>query len=79
MFLAVKLVNYSAIDKHHYSGHGIGFNRDGTFSVGNGFRKNVILFGADLSSSVRVDSKKKYILILGKGPAQGSDDPALTF
>ena len=33
--------------------------------------KNVIIFGVDMSSSVRVDNKKKDILILGKGPTQG--------
>ena len=32
--------------------------------------KNVIIFGADMSSSVHVDNKKKDILILGKGPTQ---------
>ena len=37
------------------------------------FGKNVITFGADMSSSVHVDNKKKYILILGEGPMQGLD------
>ena len=32
--------------------------------------KNVIIFGADMSSSVHVDNKKKDILILGKDPTQ---------
>ena len=40
-------------------GYGIGFERQGTFSVANGFGKNVIIFEVDMSSSVRVDSKKK--------------------
>ena len=31
-----------------------------------------------MSSSVHVDNKKKYILILGKGPAQGLDGTTLT-
>ena len=40
--------------------------------------KNVIIFGADMSSSVDVDNKGKDILILGEGPTQGLDDPILT-
>ena len=40
------------------------------FSDGSGFGKKVI-FGADISSSVCIDNKKKDILILGKGPTQG--------
>ena len=31
-----------------------------------------------MSSSVHVDNKKKNILILGEGPAQGLDDTTLT-
>ena len=39
--------------------------------------KNVIVFGADMSSSVHIDNKKKDILILGKGPTKGLDDTTL--
>ena len=31
-----------------------------------------------MSSSVHIDSKKKYILILGEGPTQGLDGTTLT-
>ena len=40
-------------------------------------RKNFIIFGADISSSVHVHNKGKNILILGEGP-QGLDDTTLT-
>ena len=33
--------------------------------------QNVIIFGADTSSSVHIDNKKKYILVLGTEPSQG--------
>ena len=33
--------------------------------------RNIIIFGVDMSSSTKIDNRKKYILILGKGPAQG--------
>ena len=45
---------------------------------GSGFGKNLILFGTDMSSSMHVDNKKKYILILGKEPTDGLNDTMLT-
>ena len=60
------------IDKCGYSGYGIGFNRRLSFSFAGGeFGQDVLIFGADMSSSSHIDNKKKDILILGKGPAQG--------
>ena len=45
---------------------------DSSFSFpGGGFGQNVRIFGVDMGSSAHVDNKKKDILILGKGPAQG--------
>ena len=39
--------------------------------------KNVIIFGANMSSSVHIDNKKKDIFILGKSPKQGLNDTTL--
>ena len=39
--------------------------------------RNVIIFGADISSSAHMDNKNKDILILGEGPTQGLDNTAL--
>ena len=46
-------------DKYKYLGYGRGFDNHGTFSLSNvsGFGKNVIIFRADMSSSVHVDNK----------------------
>ena len=53
-------------------GYRTGFDRKPSFSFpGSGFGQNVLIFGADMSSSVHVDNKKKDILVLGKGPTQG--------
>ena len=41
------------------------------FQVVDCNNQNVIIFGADMSSSAHVDNKKKDILILGVGPTQG--------
>ena len=60
------------IDKYGYSGYGIGFDRKSSFSFpGGGMGQNVIIFGANTSSSAHVDNQKKDILFLGKGPTQG--------
>ena len=67
LFGAIKLVKNADIGRYKYSGYGIGFDRHGTFSVANGFGKNKIIFGADISSSVPVYNKKKDTLILGEG------------
>ena len=40
-------------------------------------RKNIIIFGADMSSSVHIDNKNKDILILGDGPTRRLDDTTL--
>ena len=40
--------------------------------------KNVVMFGADMSSSMHIDNKSKEILIHGDGPIQGLDDSTLT-
>ena len=47
------------IDPHKYSGYGIGFDRKREFSFGNGFGRNCIILGADMSSSVHANSKQK--------------------
>ena len=72
LFGAVTLTKKADIDKYRYSGYGIGFDRRGSFSFpGDGFDPNVIMFGADMSSSTHIDNKRKDMLILGIGPTQG--------
>ena len=74
LFGAVTLTKTADMDKYEYPGYGIGFDRRSSFSFpGGGFGKNVLIFGADMSSSTHIDNKKKDILVLGKGPTQGSE------
>ena len=40
--------------------------------------KNIISFGADMSSSVHINNNGKDILIITEGPIQGLDDTTLT-
>ena len=71
-FGAVTLSKNVNIDKHGYSGYGMGFDRKGSFSFPGGrFGQNVLIFGVGMSFSTCVDNKKKAILILRINPAQG--------
>ena len=40
---------------YKYSGYGIGFDRKGSYSIGNEVGRNVIIFGVDMSSSSHID------------------------
>ena len=59
LFGSVKLTKNADIDKYRYSGYGIGFDREISFSLGNEIGKNVIIFGVDMSLSSKIDNKKK--------------------
>ena len=71
LFGAVELTKHFDVDLYKYSGCGIGFDRKGSYSIGNEICRNVIIFRVDMSSSSHIDNKKKDILILGKDPTQG--------
>ena len=72
LFGAVTLTKDADIDKYGYSGYETGFDRKSVFSFpSGGFGQNELTFGVDMSSFAHIDNKKKDILVLGKGPAQG--------
>ena len=72
LFGAVTLTKNADIEKYKYSGYGIRFDRRSSFSFpSGGFGKNVLIFGADMSTSAHIDKKKKDILVLGRGPTRG--------
>ena len=73
LFGAVSLTKNADIDQYKYSGYGIGFDRKGEFSFGNGFGRNCIIFGADLSSSSHAINQKNDILVLGKDFVHGGN------
>ena len=79
LFGSVKLTKNADLDKYKYSGYCIGYDSRLEYLVTDGsFGKNVIIFGADMSSSVHIDNKNKNILILGEGLIQGLDDTTVT-
>ena len=78
-FRSTKLTKNNDSDKYKYSGYGIGFDSRSEFSFTDGsMGENVIIFWADMSSSVQIDNTGKYILIVGEEPLQGSDVTTLT-
>ena len=79
LFGSVKLTMNADLDKYKYSGYIIWFDSrwEISFTDGN-MGGNVIIFRADMRSSVHIDNKNKDILILSKEPTQGVDDIALT-
>ena len=75
LFGAVSLTKHVDIDQCKYSGYGIGFDRKKEFSLGsNGFGRNAIIFGADISSSVHTNNKTRNILVFDKDFVQGLDN-----
>ena len=79
MFGSVKLTKNADPDKYKYHGYGIGFGSPSEFLLNDGsVGKNVIIFGAGMSSSVHIDMTNKDILILCERPTKGLDDTTLT-
>ena len=78
LFGSVKLTKNVDLDKYKYSGYVIAFHSRSEFAFKDrSLRKNVILFGIDMSSSVHIDNINKDILIIGEGQTQGLDDTIL--
>ena len=79
LFGAVKLTKNADIDKHKFFGYGIGFDGKGFYSYASGGTgRNVVIFGVDVSSSTKIDNKKKDILIFGNGETQGLGEHSLS-
>ena len=77
--MVVKLTKNADPDKYKYSGYVIGFDSRSFSSLpDNTIGKNVIIVGADMSSSVHINTKGKDSLVLGEGKAQGLDDTTFT-
>ena len=66
-FGAVSFTKHADIDQYKYSGYGSEFYWHGSFSFSNGLGRYVIIFRVDMSSSKKIDNRKKDVLILGKG------------
>ena len=54
-----------------YSEYGTAFDGKSEWNLGNGFARNVLIFGVDNSSSSHTDIRKNKFLILNEGPTYG--------
>ena len=71
LFGAVTLTKNTDIEKYKHLGYGVCFDRRSSFLfTGGGSGQNVLIFGADMSTSIHIGNKKD-ILVLGRGLAQG--------
>ena len=78
LFGAVSSTKHTDTYQYKYSKYGIGFDRKGEFSFGSrGFGRNLIILGADMSSSVHANNKTKNILVFGKDFRQGIDNTTI--
>ena len=66
LFGAVILTKNADMHQYKYSGYGIGFDRKGELTFGNGYGRNVIVFGVNLTNSSNPNNKINNALILGK-------------
>ena len=67
LFVATNTVKNSEKEKWVYSDYGIAFYGAGLWSFGNGFARNVIIFGVNTSLSSHADNCKNNFLVLGEG------------
>ena len=85
LFGAMKITKNTDSSKNNYTGYGLCFDKGGEFGhtvrQGNFDRttnaKNVIIFGADMSSSIHVTNRANNIYIMGKDFIQGINDTTI--
>ena len=79
LFGSVNLAENANLGQYNYSDYGIEFVSSLEFSFTDGsMGEKVIIFGADMSLYVHINSRNKDILILGEGPTKVLDDTTLT-
>ena len=82
LFGAMKITKNTDSSKNNYTGCGLCFDEGGEFGhtvrQGNFHRttnaKNVIIFGADMSSSIHVTNRANNIYVMGEDFIQGIND-----
>ena len=74
LFGPTSVVKTNDKENYIYSGYGITFGSAGSRSFEDNFARNVVIFGADNSSSPHSDNRKNNFLILGQGPTYGINE-----
>ena len=68
LFVTIKLVRNAIKSKFTYNGRGIAFDGEDSWSFGNDFARDVLIFGIDNNSSSHTDNQKNNLLVLGERP-----------
>ena len=68
LFGATNIVKNCDKSKNVYSGYGIAFGGLGSWSFGNNFARNVVIFGVNNSSSSHTGNHKNNVLMLNEWP-----------
>ena len=74
LFGRVKLVKNAVKSKVIYDGRPITFDGESSYSFGNDFDRNVVIFVVDNSSSSHTKNRKNNFLVFGEGPADVIND-----
>ena len=74
LFGTVKFRRNADKRKFTCNGRGIAFDEEGSWSFGDDFPRNFVIFVVDNSSSSQSDNRKNNFLVLGEGPTQGIID-----
>ena len=61
MFGATIITKTNDKENYVYSGYGIAFDGKAFWSFGNGYARNVVIFGVDTSSSSHIDNSNILI------------------
>ena len=81
LFGAVKITNATNYDtdKWQYSGYGVGFDSTGSFTHPNDGKnaKNVVVFGADTTTSIHKTNQTQSVLVLGHGLIKRINDTTI--
>ena len=85
LFGAMQITKNTDISKYNYKGYGICFDERGTFGhtikEGNFDHttnaRNVLIFGADMSSSVHATNRANHIYVMGKAFVLGINDTTI--
>ena len=85
LFGAMQITKNVDTSKYNYKGYGICFNEGGTFGhtikEGNFNHttnaRNVLIFGADMSSSVHATNRANHIYVMGEAFVQGINDTTI--
>ena len=85
LFGAMQITKNATDDKNNYKGYGICFDERSEFghTITEGRRahtidaRNVLIFGADMSSSVHTTNRANHIYLMGTGLMQGINDTTI--